>query len=953
MAIKVYNRATQKVEEVSASEAQRGALQGDYDLVNKRVRVAKGNRTGTVDATNLAAALGQGAKLVDDAEAQAITIRREESTAAAQILGGTEAALAGVSLGLSTAAQEALGGDPERMRARREAIGGAGDALELAGAIVPSALSGGAGAGVTAGRVGLAARVARATPSGFVARQAARAGEGLAARMGSGMASRIVPTAGREFIEGAAQGVGSEIDESVLGNRDLSADRLASQGLLGGLFGAGGGVAVQGLAKVASGAARAPIEGLQKVLGRGNAASGGLASREVAEMVADSVTREMTPQAKLWERNAVAQGIDPDTANRLARMGDSAEGRADILRLERDKPKIERAAAELVADRVPAVHRAMDDAQRLAGGESKARYWERLGPKSEEARRAASAETMVLFGRQRGEINRLAAENFDPRFPGAERYHSGILREADDALTKFERELTEASNLSGRSAATKQAMAADAYKRRLGQIIDDNGGWGKARNATPEVRGANGQLRALYADVKEHLERKELWGEAAEAQVDINGAYSARSAADDAYREATAGSGLGTIVNPDGSMNVGKAIKLVRAHGRVGGDVTVARLMDSLDARVAYFDKLARYVDMDDAGSKALTKVRSDVDDLRAEFKRQAVDAGKLDDLTEARKVEGNGSPSLLTTGTSLASLVGFGLGGPIGALGGAALVAARQPHTTLHRYASVVNALDRADIRLGSIVDTMFKRGGSIKAKLPSLPRLPVGAIAGATTTRSRQEHTERREQALARAGEFVGNSDALVQALSVPLYDVPPGIGSVVTQRVQVAAKFLQAKAPKVYSRGKTKLVDPVSAASFERYLEAVVDPIGALERFDSGRITAETAEAIRVVYPALFADLQERIVEKMAADKADGHEMPYAQRIRLGQLFDTPTDPSLVAATGQEIQNAIGAEFDEPDAAQVMAAGNPNKLGKLEVNSQATQTAGDRAATWRTTA
>lgn len=970
MPIKVYDSRAQREVEVSAAEAQRGIQQGDYSpIAGQRLRFAKGNRIGTAAPEDALTAIGQGARLVDDEEAARIKLEREESTTASQALATAEAAAAGVSLGASTFLEKELFGvDPERMAARREAAGPVATGAEIAGAALPALITGGSTAPLSGGaRAGTGiARLAAVTPSGFVARQAARFGEGIAARTGTGVASKILPVAGREFVEGAAQGIGAQIDEDVLGDRELAADRLGSAGLIGGLFGVGAGLGVTGLAKVADGTVRAPIAGLRKVLGRSNAASGGMASREVAEMVADQgVARDLSPQAKLWKRNAIAQGIDPDAADRLARMGDSAEGRRDILRLERDRPKIEREAAELVADRVPKIHAAMDEARRLANGESKARYWERLGPNEDrglhleggdvslvESRRAAAGETDSLFLSHKGELAKLAEENQYAlrEFGGGLPYNSTVLYQARSALATFERELVEARNLSGRAVSTKVAMAADRYKREIGQIIEDNGGWGAARHVDPDVRVANRVMRQRYDEVRAHLERRDLWGGAAEAQADINAAYVRYANADAAYRDATAGTGLGGVVNPDGSFNGFKAIKLVRAHGRTGGDVAVARLMDALDARVAYFDKVAKYVDMDDAGHAALRSVKEETEALRKEFKRQAVDAGKLDDLIEARKVEGNGSPSLLTTGTSLASLIGFGVGGPLGAIGGAAIVAARQPHTTLHRYAAIMNALDKVDVRLDGVVSRMFSRTGDVKApSLPKLPKLPTGVVGQF----SRKEHDDRREKALAKATDYLGSSEALAQALTVPLYDVPPAIASTIQERAQVAASFLQAKAPKVYSRGKTKLVDPVSAASFARYLEAVVDPIGALERFESGRITRETAEAIRIVYPALFLDIQERIQTEMARAQDEGREIPYDKRVRWGMMFQTTTDPSLVATTAVELQLAIGADYDEPSASQVMAAGKTNKPGKLESSgAEGMQTAGDRAASWRST-
>lgn len=953
----VYDNAAQKIVDVPASEATIGLREGRYSATG-RVRVTRDDgELGTIDPSELSRALDSGFRIVDDAEVQTIRDRREaESTAG--ILGGTgEAVLAGATLGGSTWVEaNVLGLDPAGMRARREAAGTLADVGEVGGAVVPAILSGGgstaAQAGGSAARLSLAARVARATPTGVATRIGARAEQGLAARMAT---SRIVPSAGRNAIEGAATSIGAEIDESVLGERELAADRIAAAGLMGGIFGTGAAVGVHGLAKVATGAARTSIAGMRKVLGRENAASGGLASREVAEMVADSPVRSQSMQSRIWESNAVAQGVDPETAARLARMGDSAEGRADILRLERDRPKIEREAAELIAERVPRVHASMDEARRLANGESKAGYWERLGPKTPEAQRAAVGEASELRRIHAGELEDLAAQNRRARdeFGGGLPYNSTILVQYRDALARFERELVDANQLSGKAVSTKVAMAADRYKRELGNLIDDNGGWGRARHVDPDVRQTNAVMRQRYKEVQAYLERSDLHGAAAEAQAKINNAYSRFAAADSEFKDATAGTGLGTIVNPDGTVNAQKALKLVRAHGRTGGDVVVARLMDALDARVSYFDEISRHVDLDDAGRSAIAQVKTDVAALRSEFQRQASDAGKLDDLLEARRVEGNSSPSLLTTGTSLASLVGFGIGGPIGAIGGAALVAARQPHTTLHRYASIMSALDKTDSRLGGVVKRMFRSAASIELPKLKAPRVPIGTIAGSMASRSREENTERREKALARAGEFLVSADAIDTALSVPLYDVAdvaPGVASVIQQRVQVAAKFLESKAPKVYARGKTRLVDPVSAASFERYLEAVADPIAALERFDAGRLTGETAEAIRVVYPALYADVQQRIQAEMAEAEAAGREFPYSTRIRLGQLFGVATDPSLRPAAAFAIQTAIGADYDEPDSTNTPQPERPRQIRASDSTSKNNLSAADRTADWK---
>lgn len=963
MGVKVFNNATQEVVEVDPALAAEGISDGRFTPAQKRIKVVREGQTGTVDATELANARGHGWEVSDEAGAMEARQNIEAHSTGSQLRGGAEALASGATLGLSSMALEAIGVDPEEMRRRREATGGGGTALELIGAAVPAALSGGGSlagrAGVEGAKRGLAATLARATPAGLATRGAARLERGLASTLGrESAAARILPSGARNFVEGAAQGAGTQLDENVLGDRELTADLLGSS-MLGGLFGAGAGYGVQGLASVASGGARASVKGMQGVLGRLNASTGGMATREAAEIAIREGQEALSPGAKAWMKSARFAGVGDDVAERLAAKGDTAAGRAHILRVEREMPQIQEQAAKLLHERVPQVHASMDEARRLAGGASKSRYWERQMPKSAEVQRAASGSTDDLFLAQRGRIEQLAGDNVDPRFPGAFTHSPGVLREADNALTKFERDLVDAEQLSGTARATKKAMAADAYKRALGEVIDNNGGWGKMRQATPEIRAANVELRKMYGEVKGHLERSDLWGEAATTQGKLNSLYSQSVEADDLFREAASGSGLATITNPDGTFNMQKALKLVRAHGKLGGDVTVFRLTDALKARVAYFDELARHVDADDAFRSAHGKIKADVADIERQFKSLADDAGVADDLKSLRDAQGNKSPShtLLTTqGPALAGMLGFGFGGPVGGAIGMAAGALTQPHRTLLNYAQMRSIMDKADVRLNGAIAGMFDKGSKLKLPKVSIPRAPVG-VTGKFAS-SDGERKTRRETAIARAIELSSSPEALERALAVPHYDLhndAPALAGTMQQRAQNAAKFLQSKAPKVYTRGSTQLVDPLAASSFERYLEAVQDPIQALGRFSEGRITSETAEAIKVCYPALWADVQSRVQQRLADMHAKGEELPYDTRCNLGRTFDVPADPSMVPATGIEIQMAIGANFDDPTAAEEMGGGNApkpsQKAGKIETNTKALMTGADRSASWRT--
>lgn len=973
MAVKVYDKAAQKVVEVAAADAQDLVLRGEVELVDERVRVAKGVRTGTVAREHLADAVGSGARLVDDEEAQTLTVEREESDFGSATLGAVEGAAAGATLGLSSVALEALGVDPERMAARRRAAGPIGTGAEIAGGLVPALLTGGgstaASGAAAAGRMGLAARIARATPAGALERAGARAGEALAGRaVGSGAtslaATKLLPAGGRLFVEGAGAGIGAEIDESVLGDRELAADRLASAGLIGGALGVAGGAGIVGLAKVSLGAVKAPIKGMQRVLGRNNAASGGEATAEVAELAVRS-SDELPRLQRWWRDNAIAQGADPEVADRLARASATREGKADIARLERERPRIEREAAELIAETVPRVHESMRAARMAAGGESKATYWERLGPRTPEQQVAAVGEIDALVKQHRAALDAMAVNNRDAiaTFGGGAPYEGSLMWRAHNEVARLEREMMDAVHRpGGKASSTAAAMAADRYKRVLGEMIDDAGGWSKNMGgADGPTKATNLLLRQRYREVQELLMREDIFGDAAVAQKKINAAFVKQAAADGDYRDATAGTGLGTIVNPDGTFNAFKAVKLVRAHGRTGGDVAVARLMDSMDARVEYFKEIANHVELDDTQRAALQQVEADVAMLRREFKRQAKDAAMLDDLLELRRVEGLGSPSLLTAGSSLAGILGFSVGGVPGAVLGAGLVAARQPYTTLHRYAAIMSALDASDSQLRGVVDGMVDvatRGWRAAERFAAKPT-PAFTRTGAAAARSagqgvreeRAKRSARRQESIDKAIALLNDPEGVTRALSVPmhsLYDVAPGVAGVVQARLSVAAEFLASKAPKVYVRGDVRMVDPVSAASYDRYYEAVVDPYAALRRFEAGRITQEAAEAIRIVYPALWADLQAQVVDRLSQLEAEGKPATFNGRMLLGQTFGMDTDPSLVPAVAQVLQASASPPPPAPPGQQ--AAPAKSRLGKMTHDPKTTITAADRAAEWK---
>ena len=76
---------------------------------------------------------------------------------------------------------------------------------------------------------------------------------------------------------------------------------------------------------------------------------------------------------------------------------------------------------------------------------------------------------------------------------------------------------------------------------------------------------------------------------------------------------------------------------------------------------------------------------------------------------------------------------------------------------------------------------------------------------------------------------------------------------------------------------------------------------DPLSVLDDLESGRVTAAQMRTVKDLYPALHAEIAQRVIEKLAERK---EPLPYKQRLQVGMLIGAPTDaslePSFIAST-----------------------------------------------------
>lgn len=110
--------------------------------------------------------------------------------------------------------------------------------------------------------------------------------------------------------------------------------------------------------------------------------------------------------------------------------------------------------------------------------------------------------------------------------------------------------------------------------------------------------------------------------------------------------------------------------------------------------------------------------------------------------------------------------------------------------------------------------------------------------------------------------------------------------------------AISFLQDKLPKDPATPtmfpKDYMPSSIEMAKFERYMQAVEHPLTVLDDVQKGTLTREHVEALKAVYPDIYTELQQEVLQQVAEQ---GMDMDFNKKMQLGILLDIPTDASLI--------------------------------------------------------
>lgn len=952
MGVRVIDRESQQEVEISSAELQQDIEQGAGRFVipaGALKVVREGNRTGTVSAENAAQALAEGWRLADDEEHAAATIRREESDLGSQFEGAAEATLAGATFGLSTQLDAALGDDPERMRARREGLGGLGTALEIGGALAPALITGGGSLAASGTRAGVAGRAALATPAGATARLGLGVERGLGAALARApsLVRTTVPVAGRGAVEGFAAGVGQEIDESALGDRDLTAERLLYSGGTGALLGAGAGAIIPGLASAGAGLGRVTVTPIKQVLAKAWATG--------SDDAGVGIIARLASDEGLQRKAAAIWNVDPeDVRKTFGSLKTPAEARELLDMMQNPSAYTERVAADLRTpfDRLRAARSAT---RQEFGGVQRIRHVEKNLPKDLDSLVRAKDRAIGALDELDGAASR-AIEGVTPGQLNAAdmRTVRQLVRDARDEIAAASASATGKSG--ARIVAATAHRAVDRVKQSLfllkdrhRRIVNSGSPTLDSQDTLAFFDGVPGR-DGVYKRLAKSLEDEETWGAAGVAQQEINRAAAEAISA----RRALKGTASGRILDPNRPIvdNADLLAVAKQAGGRFSGATKTELLEEAIAKEASYFDAAARHLDLSPTTKQAHAEFRAALNDIADGFKRQRTKVEKLDAAERMRVMDTDRSPTssiLSGAGTTVLGLAGLHFGGPLGAAVGAGAGLLTRPSKLLRTVAaiqarsSVAAGKQQSAIggflkTIGTGVDESASRiGGAVRRAAP-VAAVDMGRSEHLAATRSRARSLATNPEALATE----------IRKMTVDLHESAPHLSTAIAGKATAIVQFLHSKAPVGYkapwSNGEP-LIDPVAEAEYERYVEACTDPVGCLAQLELGTFTKEHAEALRVCWPAVYRDVQAQTIDALARAQDSGTEIPLQALTTMSVLFETPGDPTLAMAP------AIALAFAGAPPEQQAGPGGamPTKVpASFEINTDRYSTSVDKIGT-----
>lgn len=864
----LVDRRTGKLVNVPDSDVQKAFQSGLFGLPKgaQLPVVQPGLGVGTVDAAGASQTLSNGARVATDAELHRATMENRYGGMGGAVGAGVAGAVrgAGEAFGLPadsfasdladlTSGDIVHGGDSirERLRAYKELHPYASLGGELTGLTAATLASGGENL------IGGAGRIAEHL-----------APEALG-RVGTGLA--------RGAAEGSVLGGVGAVNESALGDTDLTASKLVAGMGEGALFGGALGAGFSGLGVLKDQARGAAGRYLARLAPKDIEAIAEKTFGYTPEGLGEKVARSF---AKV---SAAVSGKDPEAIERF--LLDPEARRTGVF----DAPKIQEETERVVRQHVDDLLRSGDLVSAEARGSLKADYVSRSVAKGNEV------DTRAFT---RNQLTQLI-DGVESQLTHAD----GVAPQMVKPLETLSRSAYQA--LDGLDGAANPKLFVDLDNvKRVSQKLTSTGYRSIMNIADPleqlQARRSVEWMRSAADDLRDGLQREDLWGKAAADQRVINAAWTKQIDASQRFHRALT---TDTVRDPNNpyvrlrGADPGKVGTYVRNLTNPNNDLTHAAVRDFVSSTDELASAISKSYDLPADKVAEVARVREAANGFgkaigRAE--KSLVTANQYEALTK------NTSDSPASMLGTIGSVVGGIPGGMVGSLIGGASSALANPGRTIARLAAVERFVTKVDSRMGSSLRSFFRGGASARPTLHEV-----------ATPDGFNKTVKLLSEAVDVDGNVTPVGEARIQQALGDLSDSAPKLATAASGTMMRVMTFLAMKLPTamrdprdMFPGENPPLVSDTEREAFARTFEAATDPPSVFEHLAHGSVTPEEAEALKVCHPPLYAEAGQE-VERMAIEAAaKGKPLEYTKRVELGVLFEKRTDATL----GTDVMSAV---------------------------------------------
>lgn len=297
----------------------------------------------------------------------------------------------------------------------------------------------------------------------------------------------------------------------------------------------------------------------------------------------------------------------------------------------------------------------------------------------------------------------------------------------------------------------------------------------------------------------------------------------------------------------------------------------------------------------------------------------------------------------LISFGDIVSTGIGYAAGGPVGVL----IAGSRKLlESDFRRKFVVLREIEKGQLKfnklLNNSVKALTKTGKAIKiGTTKSLVDLQIATdLQTGKKPKSREQAYQNTIKLLDKFEQDPEFALRRVNSSAARVSQAAPNTAVEAQNTLIRAMQFLSSKKPKQTSRAgvlqmlapQVKIPSSMELAKFENYAKVVNDPKVALEEVATGQLTRESVEALKSVYPAIYAKVQERVMETVG-ENPDAFD--YAQKVQLGILLDVPTDTSLLPENVMALQQTFVSE-EESQGGESSGAVNPTQGALSKVNT-----------------